>query len=160
MKNQRGIVAETLLVYVLAGVILFFVPNTFSSSLGLGIRPNKTIQTEKVELIRDAQGNPMAYKTTTSDRDIQQRVGFWEWLRSLPIFVLFLMGLGVIFPGVATVLAVLYSKLKTGVKQIITGVEEAKKTMSKESTDILETNLSKKMDTDAKATVKKIKVKL
>ena len=106
MKNDKGIIeAAVLLYFVIAGIVLFFVPNPVSSAVGIGIKPNKTVQvqTQTVEPIKDAQGNPVAYKTTTniSDQEIQQHVGFFEWLRSLPILVLFLMGAGVIFPPVA-----------------------------------------------------------
>jgi len=33
LKSRRGVVAETILYYVLAGVILFFVPNPISNAV-------------------------------------------------------------------------------------------------------------------------------
>jgi len=110
MKNQKGIVVATVLYIIIAAMALLFIPNPISSSVGVGIRPNKTVQTEKVELITDKAGNPVAYKTTTSDQDIQQHVTFWEWLKSLPILVLILMGLGLAFPVVGVWFNSIWSK--------------------------------------------------
>lgn len=125
MNNQRGL-AEVMLLYVVIGVFsLLFIPNPVSSSLGVGIRPNKTIQTEKVEFIKDASGTPIATKTTTCDAEIQQHVGFWEWLTSLPVFAIFLMGLGVVFPPVALILGKLWTGLKAETKKIVVSVDHA-----------------------------------
>jgi hypothetical protein len=160
MRNNKGVAEVIVLYYVLAALALLFIPNPLSSSMGVGIKPNKTIQTEKVELIKDVQGNPIAYKTTTSDKDIQQKVSFWEWFRSLPVLIIVLCWAGFVFPPVALFFGWLWSNAKKGMKQIVTGVEEAKKTLAPDAIKTLETNLSKKMDTPVKAEVKKIKVGL
>src|SRR3990167_449114 len=125
MRNNRGFTEVAVLIYVIAGLTLLFVPNPISSAVGVGIRPNKTIQTEKIELIKDSKGNPIAYKTTTSNKDIQQRVGFFEWLRSLPILVILLMGSGVIFPPISLFLNNLYRGIETDTKKIVVGVDKA-----------------------------------
>jgi hypothetical protein len=125
--NKKGIAETVLLLYFLGAVVLFFVPNPVSSSIGVGIRPNKTVQTDKVTLINDKDGNPIAYRRITADNEIQQRVGFFEWLRSLPALVIILMGLGVVFPPVSLFLGGIYRALKTDTKKIVVGVDQALK---------------------------------
>src|SRR3990167_6468169 len=125
MRKNRGIVAETLLVYIVIGVIALFVPNPISNAVGIGNRQNKIVQTDKVTLINDKDGNPIAYRQVTSDQDLQQHITFWEWLSSLPIFVLFLMGMGLIFPPVALVLGRLWATLKKETKKIVLSVDAA-----------------------------------
>ena len=82
--NRKGIAEVAILLYVIAGLALLFIPNPVSNAIGIGIRPNKTVQTDKVTLINDKDGNPIAYRQVMLNDDIQQRVSFWEWLRSLP----------------------------------------------------------------------------
>ena len=125
MRNNKGLAEVAILTYIIIGLALLFVPNPLSSSLGVGIRPNKTIQTEKVELIRDKDGNPIAYKTTSSDKDIQQQVTLWEQIRSLPILILLLSGLGVIFTPIAVFLQKVKSSLLNDTKRIVRGVDAA-----------------------------------
>lgn len=132
--NQRGI-AEVVVLYFVIGILAaLFIPNPVSSSLGVGIRPNKTVQitshTEKLvpiaTIMVDGKEVPQ-YKTVAddkaSDQDIQQHVTFWEWLRSLPFLVLLLMGAGVIFPGIALFLHNLWTKLKTDTKKIVDSID-------------------------------------
>ena len=130
MRNNKGLAEVAILTYVIIGLALLFVPNPLSSSLGVGIRPNKTVQVEKVELLVDKNGNPVKasdgtymVKRSVSDQDIQQKVGFFEWLRSLPILVLFLMGAGIIFPPVSLFLNVLYKRTMTEAKKIVQSVD-------------------------------------
>lgn len=133
ITNQKGFVIEGAALVIIAVMALFILPpNPVSNVLGVGVRPNKTIQTEKVELLTDKKGNPIkaedgAYlvKRSVSDNDIQQHVTFWEWLRSLPVLVLFLMGLGVVFPGVAAWLHRTRSALQRDTKKIVVGVDKA-----------------------------------
>ena len=140
-NNNRGIVAETLLVYVLLGVVAFFVPNPVSSAVGIGIRPNKTVQrdsiVERVEFIKDKDGNPIATKTTTtraaSDLDQQQKVSIWEQLRSLPILWLILMGLGGFFPVVAGVMA----KINRSVKNKLESIADNRDVLNEEAKKIV-----------------------
>lgn len=124
MKNNKGFAEVVLLSYIIAGLILFFVPNPLSNAVGVGIRPNKTVHTEKVDLIKQ-DGQVIGTRTVTQDDDVQQRVGFWEWLMSLPIMVLILMGLGIIFPPVSLVLGKIYSSLKKETKRIVVSVDKA-----------------------------------
>jgi len=122
LGTRNGVAAETLLVYVLLGVIAFFVPNPISNAVGLGNRQNKVVQTEKVTLINDKDGIPIAYKTVTNQSDTQQKVTFLEWLTALPVFVLFLMFMGVIFPPIALVLARLRGVWKSAFKNTYNGL--------------------------------------
>lgn len=132
--NQRG-VAELVVIYVLAGIMaLLFIPNPISTSLGMGVKPNKTVQvtshTERLVPVISVDGKqcPSTYKTVaddkTSDQDIQQHIGFWEWLRSLPILVLLLMGLGIFCPPVALWLHNAWSTLKTDTQKIVLSVDK------------------------------------
>ena len=100
--NQKGFgVIEVLVVVIITGFLLH-VQNPISSSLGVGIRPNKTIQKEytkeTVELLKDENGNIIGTKTVAkgqvSDQDLQQRVSLWEQIRALPILFLILSILG------------------------------------------------------------------
>lgn len=122
--NNKGVVVETVLVYVIVTMALLFVPNPISSAVGVGIRPNKTVHTEKLVPVK-VNGKEVMFKTVTQDDDIQQHVTFWEWLRSLPIFVLILMGLGVVFPPIALILGRLWSGIKAETKKIVVSVDKA-----------------------------------
>lgn len=128
MKTNRGIVAETLLIYVVIGIIALFVPNPISNAVGVGNRQNKIVQTDKVTLINDKDGVPIAYRTITSNSDTQQKVTFWEWLKSLPVLALLLMFLGVLFPPVALVLARLRGIWKSAFKNTYNGLKNLRDT--------------------------------
>lgn len=104
-NNQKGFgVIEVLLGVILLGGLLF-VQNPVSSAIGVGVRPNKTIEKsyDKVELLRDEKGNPILADDGTflarrtggvSNVDKQQHVSLWEQLRSLPTLYLILSALG------------------------------------------------------------------
>ena len=128
MLNKKGFAEVAVLVYVIVGLVMFFVPNPVSTSLGIGNRQNKIVQTDKVTLINDKDGVPIAYRQITDNRDEQQKISFWEWLRSLPIFVLVLMFLGTIFPPVAMVFAKLRSVWKNAFKNTFDGLAHLKDT--------------------------------
>jgi len=73
-------------------------------------------------------------------------------------WILLLFGIAMIaFPSLAVKI---YMRARSNLSQIVTGIEEAKTKLPKESVDILETNLSKKMDTSVKKQIKSIKAKL
>lgn len=119
--NSRGIVAETLLLYVLGAVVLFFVPNPVSQAVGVGVKPNKTVQTQSKEqkvdfLKKDLMGRPVAESdgsyligtTTTnktSDEDIQQHQTLFDQFKALPglFMLLVILGLFGIGPGAVIV---------------------------------------------------------
>jgi len=122
-RNSRGVAAETLLIYIVIGVIALFVPNPVSTSIGIGNRQNKIVQTDTTTLINDKDGIPIAYRNIRKDSDTQQKITFWEWLISLPMFVLILMALGVIFPPVAMVFARLRGVWKTAFKNQFNGLK-------------------------------------
>lgn len=149
LKNSKGFAEVVLLGYVVAGLILFFVPNPISSAVGIGIRPNKTVQTqstvEKVDFIkRDLLGRPVpeedgSYLTKTtisqaaSDKDIQQKVSIWEQLRSLPVLYLILMGLGGFLPVVAGLMA----KFNAGIKKRWKEATKEKETLMTDTKKII-----------------------
>src|SRR3990167_195055 len=121
--RQRGVVESVILYYVIAGLLLFFVPNPISNSVGIGNRQNKIEKSDTTTLIYDKDGLPIAYRQQTNATDEQQSITFWEWLRSLPISVLFLMCMGVIFPPVAIVLAKVRSTWKSAFKNTYNGLK-------------------------------------
>ena len=133
INNREGFIIEGAALLIIGIMALFLLPpNPVSNAIGVGIRPNKTVQTEKVELLTDKNGVPVVAQNGTylvkrsfSDTDTQQHVTFFEWLRSLPILVLLLMGLGVVFPGVAAWLHRARSALQRDTKKIVVGVDKA-----------------------------------
>lgn len=154
-NNQRGVAEVAVLIYVVVGLLAVFVPNPVSSALGIGVRPNKTVQSssrvEKVDFLKkDLLGKPVAeddgsYLTKTtisaasSDVEKQQRVGILEQIRSLPFLLLLLVGLGVAFPPFGAILWALWARAKkamrnvagekeallTDTKKIVAGLEKA-----------------------------------
>ena len=136
MFNRKGLAEVAILLYVIGAMVLFFVPNPVSTAVGIGIKPNKTVQTDATtqtlvpmqvdgETVYHKDGSVALVSQSVykkQDLDIQQHVTFWEWLKSLPIFVLFLMALGVIFPPVAGLLAKLWMGLKKETKVIVHSV--------------------------------------
>jgi len=139
--NRKGF-AEVAILYVAIAVLgLLFIPNPVSKVAGIGIQPNKITQStvEKVDLIKNADGTVIGTKTTTSvdDKDIQQHVTFWQWLTSLPILVLILMGVGVVCPPVALFLHNVnqgivddINSLKSDSKKIVASVEAGLNTIT------------------------------
>src|SRR3990167_2470959 len=139
-NNQSGFgVIEVLIVGLVFG-FLTYVQNPVSSTLGYGVRPNKTVQKqvskERVELLKDDKGNVIAVKTysddAVSDVDEAQHVKIWEQLRSLPVLFMVLIGFGLVFPIFGARLLALYNvikkqfaKNKTETKKIISAVDEA-----------------------------------
>lgn len=124
-RHQLGFIGvETLLVVTLIAVVALFVPNPVSSAAGIGIRPNKTVQTDAStqtiiplkadnETLYHADGSvalisQAVYKK--QDLDIQQHVTLMEQLRHLPFVLLLLVILGAAgIPGFAWVLPKLHS---------------------------------------------------
>lgn len=104
-NNQKGFgVIEVLLGVIIIGGLLF-VQNPVSSALGVGVRPNKTVEKsyEKIELLTDKKGNPILaddgaflgkVSGGTSNVDKQQRVTLLEQIRALPGLFLILSVLG------------------------------------------------------------------
>lgn len=145
--NNKGIVVETVLIYIVAGLVLFFVPNPISSATGIGVRPNKSVQStitkEEILPVLDADGNQIAFKkkttTQTADMSEQQKVSIWEQLRHLPFLFIALIILGGGAPLALSIFWAVFNRLKNKwlditdqheelnaeVKTIIGGVDEA-----------------------------------
>lgn len=170
MRANRGVVAETILIYVIVGILALFVPNPISNAVGVGVRPNKTVKVDKTELIYDKEGVPVAYRHISSDEDIQQKVSFWEWLMSLPIFVLFLMFMGVIFPPVAIVLAKIRATWKSAFKNTYNGLRnladktvicrKCGDTVTIDTKEFVFDNIEKKQDNRDKILQEKVRTEL
>lgn len=139
MNNQKGFVVEgALVISLLIGAVLLFVPNPISSSIGVGIRPNKSVKTEastQTIVPVTADGETLYHKDGSvammsqtvykhEDLDIQQHVSLLEQLRSLPILLIVLVVLGGFSPFIAGILAFLWSKTKAAFKDL-TGTHEA-----------------------------------
>lgn len=123
MKNQKGFAEVAILYGIIALLAVLFIPNPVSKVLGVGVQPNKTIQTEKVDLLKNADGTVIGTKTTCSDQDIPQHTTFWQWLGSLPIVILILMVLGIFCPPLALWLHNQWSSITSHTKKIVDGVD-------------------------------------
>jgi hypothetical protein len=108
--NNRGFGVIGVLVAIIIGGALLFVSNPVSNFIGVGVRPNKTVHTETLEPVKDQAGNVVAYKRIVNETDQQQHITVWEWLRSLPIMVLLLMGSGIASPVVSLFLHNVWSR--------------------------------------------------
>ena len=159
MRN-RGIAEVVLLVWVIAGLFVLFVPNPISKAVGVGVQPNKISHSEKVEFIKDKDGNPIATRTVVTDSDVQQKVGFWEWLRSLPGLVILLMLLGIVFPPISVFLANAKNALMRDTKKIIVGVDRAMDNVTDSNIKkIIYDEMAKVQDTSTKSLVDKVQGK-
>lgn len=120
--NKRGFAEVAVLYAIIAVMALLFVPNPVSSVIGVGVRPNKTVHTEKLVPIK-VNGQEVLTEQV-SESDTQQHVGFWEWLRSLPIIVLILMVLGIFFPPIALWLHNARVAIIADAKKIVASVDK------------------------------------
>lgn len=168
MKNEKGEIFTVLAIVSMAILGAIFIPNDVSKAIGIQNKQNKIVQKQidTIELLKDRDGKPIRSEdgtyivkrvTKIDESDKQQSVTLWERIRSLPALWLVLMIAGVFFPPIALVMGVINKGLKAGLKQIVAGLENAKKAMHPDSVTVLDTNLSKKMDTKIKTVVKKIK---
>src|SRR3990167_757807 len=129
MRANRGELATvTLLVDVLLGVLALFVPNPISTAVGIGNRQNKIETSDTVTLINDKEGVPVAYRHIVKESDTQQKIGFWEWLFSLPLALLLLSLLGGIFPFITVFLLKLIANWKSAFKNTYDGLRSLRDT--------------------------------
>lgn len=77
-----------------------------------------------------------------------------KWSTKVKIIIGFAIVLAIAFPTVATNMLI---KARSNIRQIITGVEQAKINLPPSAVATLEANLSKKTNLDTKALVKKVK---
>lgn len=168
IKNEKGEIFTVLAIVAMTILGLVFVPNDLSKAAGLQNKQNKIVQkeTSTLELLKDSDGKPIRGEDGSyivrrsvkmSDTDQQQEVTLWERIRALPFVLLLLVIAGAFCTPIAGVLAVVNKRLTSGVKQMIIGIENAKKAMHPDNVTTLNTELSKKMDASIKTTVKKIK---
>jgi len=149
--NNKGIAETLVAIYILGGLLaLLFIPNPISSSLGMGIKPNKTVQTKEVTLIKDENGKPYAYQTIVSDKDIQQHVTLWEQIRSLPVLILVLCVLGLFAPPIAIWLHSVWNGLKKDTQKIVLSVDKGLAYLKAKDPALHAAVLSEMADTQAK----------
>ena len=169
--NRKGFVVEgVVLIGVLCSIVTVLLWKPVTGMLGIGNQPQK----QKSTVVRKAESTPvlvytdekgkehiaMATKTfeSTLDSSEDRQMSLWDKIKGLGVGFIILM---IAFPATIGAFGIrTFFKAKDNIKQLVKGIEEAKSKMPKESVDILETNLSKKMDQTVKAQVKSIKAKL
>jgi hypothetical protein len=102
-------------------------------------------------------GDYKRIEKTLNMTNVEPKESIWQKFGKIIVIVGILC---LIFPTLGVWLFSQTLKLKGNFKQLVVGIEEAKAKLPPESVSILETNLSKKMDTPAKKEVKQIKAKL
>lgn len=176
LNSRKGevITVSLIAIAILSGIVgLWFGGTKYAKAVGLGSsgdgnktkQVSKTVTESKPIIVKDQFGNPyilQATKTEISTLDTQEepKMTFWQRILMLPKFILILSVLGVIFPGFGLWLIRLFIKLKSNFKQIVVGIEEARKELPPEAIAKLENSLSRKADNNTKELVKKIKVTL
>jgi hypothetical protein len=163
--NRRGevITVSLIAICLLAGVLGLFVGGSkYGKMVGLSSDQKivKTVKSEPI-ILKGADGKDYwVQKTEESTSNADVPMSLLQRVMMLPKILILLVILGCIFPPLGIVLVALYTRLKGGLKQMVSGIEQAKATMAPDAKFLLENNLSKKMDTNIKSAVKKIKVKL
>ena len=165
--NRKGFTGlETVLAIGVIGLLIgLFAPKTVASfgDIWNGGNKNQTKQSQKYEKkytigSLDEHGKFVKMGDYSEKQELQNAIAqqaLEKWSTKVKIILGLVIVLAVVFPSIATKLIL---QGKTNLKQIVTGLEEAKKQLPPESVTILDTNLSKKMDTPAKTAVKKVKV--
>lgn len=172
LRNRKGFVLESMLavgalIAIIGGVVWFAGPTASKSIHDLWSgNKNQAKQVYKVEenrtpFYQDASGKFVPVPKQDWRREYRENVLSTEppltfWQKYGGYFVLFGIAM-VVFPSFGVWV---FTRAKSNLSQLITGIEEAKKQMPKSSVDILSANLSRKMDTSVKASVKKIKGQL
>lgn len=169
MKGNKGFTEVAVLVTIIAGMFLLFVPNPVSKVVGVGVKPNTVVQkeslVEKVDLLKDKDGNIIGTKTVTETGEStadKQPKSWLDSLLALPRLWLLLMILGCFVPGVAGFMHMINRKLASAYKatvkewqgntrQIVASVEKG--------LDTLEDVAAKKKFMDAMSMVQDTKVK-
>jgi hypothetical protein len=175
MRNNKGFTGvELAIILAICGLIGWVViPPTINSlgKVGIGGDKNQSKATykaigERPTFYQDEAGNFVyagieKYNVSSSNMIAEQpKQTLAEKLSAIPKIIIILGILGLIFPPFGIWLITQLIRMKNNFIQVVNGIEEAKKTLPKESVDILATNLSRKMDSAAKTLVKQAKVKL
>lgn len=176
-KNRRGFTGiEIAVVLVAIGIIGYFaVPPAIKAAGTLFSGGDKSQQkmthavTESEQyamFYKDERGNfkpaptPYIRKRTETGMNYTSEPIKDSMLDVLKKWAFLIGALCLIFPAFGIWIFKRFLDMKNNFKQLVTGIEEAKKELPPESITKLETNLSKKMDTGAKKLVKEVKVKL
>lgn len=175
MKRNSGeaITITVIALALLSGVIgLWFGGTKYAKVVGLNNtseQKTRQVMTSTVEskpiIVTGQDGKQYILQSTkqvtsTLDTAEEQPMTIWQRIMMLPKIALLLSVLGVAFPPFGLWLISMVVRLRGNLKQIVVGVEEAKKTMTAEDAQKLLTSISMKSDQSTKTLVKKIKVKL
>lgn len=167
LGNRKGIVgiddAIVICAIVLAGAAAIWLADATSKSIHdvFGGNKNQAKQVYKLEETRtpfyqDATGKFVPGVKQDSRKEYRENVLQTEppltWFQKYGWILIILVVLAIAFPAVTISV---WSKAKSNLSQIVTGIEQAKTQLPPASVAILENNLSKKMDTNAKKVVKK-----
>lgn len=170
LGNRRGevITVSLIAIAILSGLIgLWFGGTKYAKVVGLGTGTDtKTHQvtTTKVEMEQgywlddNNKKHPIMVpikRTLEYEGTDEVKMTLWQKIQSLGAGFIILM---IAFPGTIGAWGIrTFFKAKANLTQLIKGIEEAKAQMPKESVEILNSNLSKKMDQNVKNQIKKIK---
>jgi competence protein ComGC len=165
MKNKKGFTGiEVVLAIAVIGLMAgMFLPKTVASFGDLFNGGNKNQQKQTYTVSEkypigtlDEKGKFVRmgdYSKSETHLNLAAQQAPEKWSTKIAIVVGILVVLAIAFPAVAVNL---WLKAKANMKQIITGVQQAKINLPPASVAILESDLSKKMDMKAKAQVKKV----
>ncbi len=168
MKNRRGEVITLTLLIVAAVATFFFAGSNLNPFKSPGQKTKQTVITKsesKPIIVKGQDGKEYILQSTktetsTLDTNEEPKMTLWQRILALPKLIALLVVLGCVFPAFGLFMIRSYFKLKGGFKQLVVGIEEARKEMPAEAMTKLETNLSRKADASTKELVKKMKVKL
>lgn len=171
--NKKGFtgIEVAIIALAIAAIGYFAIPPTVKAvgTLATGGDKNQKKQIHKVDeqyamFYKDEKGVFVPAKTPYKRVEYMENFDseapkptLWETLKKW----IFLIGIAVIiFPAFGVWLFKRIIDLKNNFAQLVTGIEQAKKTMTPEAVKILETSLSKKTNTDTKVLVKKVKANI
>jgi len=170
MINKKGFTGIELAVVMVAVAVIgyFAVPPTIKAvgSLTSGGDKTQHKQVHKVEeqysmFYKDEKGNFVPAKTPYSRTEYTENFNSEQpkssLMDTLKKWAFLIVALAIIFPAFGIKLFTYIMGLKNNFTQLVTGIEQAKKSLSPDDVVKLETSLSKKTNTDTKALVKKVK---
>ena len=170
IRNRKGIVGidDAIIVCAIIAVgalaVFFAGPSASKTISGIwGGDKNQAKQVYKLDESRtafyqDGKGNFVPATKQDVRKEYRENVMSTEppltWFQKYGGYLVLLGIIIVAFPSFGVWLT---TKARNNFAQLVTGIEQAKVSLPKSSVDILESNLSKKMDVKVKAQVKKVK---
>jgi len=169
MNNKGFVVEGAIVIGILASLVTVVLWKPITSTLGIGNQPQKQQSTiikkteaKPVMYYKDEKGNEhVAMATSSYESNVEASedrvMTLWQKFK---VFIIAIVALCIAFPSFGIWLYTKLRQAQANFKQVVTGIEEAKLAMPKESVDILKTQLSRKMDSTAKTAVKNTVSKL